>query len=325
MTLWNGSFPFYPGPSASFPFDTTWATIISIFLSVLVTFIIILPGIRGRRRLFWFLWVVMGLFVGAVVLTVQFSRDWERGRVAANVSYKSFSPALVTVAIGLHVGLAGLNITLLGAPVRQLNETIDYNEHFAWGADYEQSYGAGLQKGLPTPILYVAEKFRARSPCGVQQQYRSAGRYASIALWMAFSTWLISLLLFSMPILLYGAYLLLLTAMLMLFSLLFFSTVRNTAKCPIQLGTAALKTGYGAAFWLTLATGLLCLLLGLAILILNSKQPEKLKLVFSLEQGTGGSEAEQGKSYLLAEPSCSLHDVLMVPLAELHEVTATKL
>ncbi|NXP77624.1 DOXA1 factor, partial [Ramphastos sulfuratus] len=257
MTLWNGSFPFYPGPSASFPFDTTQATIVSIFLSMLVTFIIILPGIRGRRRLLWFLRVLMGLFVGAVLLTVQFSRDWEHGWVAANTSYKSFSAAEVSADIGLHIGLAGLNVTLRGVPPRQLNETIDYNEHFAWGgdADYERSYGAGLRKGLPAPILYVAEKFRARSPCGVQQQYRSAGRYASIALWLAFCTWLISLLLFSMPILLHGAYLLLLTATLMLFSLLLFSTARNTPRCPIQLGTAALQTGYGAAFWLTLVTG----------------------------------------------------------------------
>lgn len=48
MTLWNGSFPFYPRTNACFPFDTTRAIIISIFLSMLATFIIILPGIRGR-------------------------------------------------------------------------------------------------------------------------------------------------------------------------------------------------------------------------------------------------------------------------------------
>lgn len=48
MTLWNGSFPFYPGANACFPVDTAWAVIVSIFLSVLATSIIILPGIRGR-------------------------------------------------------------------------------------------------------------------------------------------------------------------------------------------------------------------------------------------------------------------------------------
>ena len=58
-----------------------------------------------------------------------------------------------------------------------------------------------------------------------------------------------------MPILLYGGYMLLLTAALMLFSLLFFFTAKNTPKCPIQFGPSSLKTDYGGSFWLTLATG----------------------------------------------------------------------
>uniref|UniRef100_A0A669PIE2 Dual oxidase maturation factor 1 n=1 Tax=Phasianus colchicus TaxID=9054 RepID=A0A669PIE2_PHACC len=212
MTLWDGSFPFYPGTNACFPFDTTWAIIASVFLSALVTSIIILPGIRGKGRLFWLLRVVTSLFIGAVVLR---------------------------------------------NPVHQVNETIDYNEHFAWSfdADYDHSYSEGLEKGLPSPILYVAEKFTTQSPCNVHRQYRISSRYASITLWMALCTWLISILLFSMPILLYGGYMLLLTAVLMFFSLLFFVTVRNIPKCPILFGPASLKTDYGRSFWLTLTTG----------------------------------------------------------------------
>ncbi|NXT28754.1 DOXA1 factor, partial [Syrrhaptes paradoxus] len=327
MTLWNGSFPFYPGANAYFPFDTTRAVIVSVFLSLLVTSIIILPGIRGRGRLFWFLRVVLGLFVGAVVITIQFSRDWETGWVTANTSYKSFSHAMVNADIGVHIGLRGMNVTLVGNPVNQVNETINYNEHFAWSfsADYDHSYGEGLEKGLPSPILYVAEKFTRQSPCGVHRQYRISGHYASLTLWMAFCTWLISILLFSMPILLYGGYMLLLTAALMLFSLLFFFTARNTPKCPIQFGPASLKTDYGGSFWLTLVTGLLCLLLGLGVIILHSVQPEKLKLVFNLDKGKGDEEEGWDKPYLPAESSSSAQDVLMVPLGELCEVTATRL
>ncbi|NXX84900.1 DOXA1 factor, partial [Urocolius indicus] len=327
MTLWNGSFPFYPGANACFPFNTTRAVIISIFLSLLATFIIILPGIRGRGRLFWFLRVVVGLFVGAVILTSQFSRDWETGWVTANTSYKSFSRALVNVDIGVHIGLAGVNITLVGNPVNQVNETIDYNEHFSWSfdADYDHSYSEGLQRGLPSPILYVVEKFTTQSPCSMHRQYRISGHYASLTLWMAFCTWLVSILLFSMPILLYGGYMLLLTAALMLFSLLFFFTARNTLKCPIQFGPASLKTDYGESFWLTLVTGLLCLLLGSGVIILNSIQPEKLKLVFNLDKGKGQEEEGLDNSCVAAEPSCSAQDMLMVPVGELCEVTATRL
>ncbi|XP_023773780.1 dual oxidase maturation factor 1-like isoform X2 [Cyanistes caeruleus] len=326
MTLWDGSYPFYPGATACFPFDTTRAVIVTTFLSMLLTFIIILPGIRGRGRLFWFLRLVLGLFMGAVILTVQFTRDWETGWVQANTSYKSFSAAQVNADIGLHIGLAGVNITLRGNPVKQINETIDYNEHFPWnfGADYEHSYSEGLEKGLPSPILYVAEKFIRQSPCAVHRQYRIAGHYVSLTLWLAFCTWLISIMLFSMSILLYGGHMLLVTATLILLSLLFFSTARNTLKCPIQFGPASLRTDYGESFWLTLAAGLLCLLLGLAIVILNSLQPEKLKLIFSLDKSR--EEEVWDRSCLAAEPSCSVQDGLMVPLGELcHVSSATPL
>uniref|UniRef100_A0A8D2PXU6 DOXA1 factor n=1 Tax=Zosterops lateralis melanops TaxID=1220523 RepID=A0A8D2PXU6_ZOSLA len=305
MTLWNGSYPFYPGPNAYFPFDTTRAVIVTIFLSMLATSIIILPGIRGRGRLFWFLRLVLGLFMGAVILTVQFTRDWETGWVQANTSYKSFSPAQVNADIGLHIGLAGVNVTLRGNPVRQINETIDYNEHFPWnfGADYDHSYSQGLQKGLPSPILYVAEKFTVQSPCAVHRQYRIAGHYASAIPPVPAEP--------SCP------------ATLTFFSLIFFSTARNTLKCPIQFGSVSLRTDYGESFWLTLGAGLLCLLLGLGIVILNSLQPEKLKLIFSLDKSS--KEEMWDKSCLPAEPSCSAQDELMVPLGELCHVTATKL
>ncbi|NXG16773.1 DOXA1 factor, partial [Grallaria varia] len=326
MTLWNGSYPFYPGANACFPFDTTRAVILTIFLSVFATFIIILPGIRGRGRLFWFLRLVMGLFMGAVVLTIQFTRDWETGWVQANTSYKSFSHAVVNVDIGLHIGLDGVNITLKGNPVNQINETINYNEHFSWSfdANYDRSYSQGLEKGLPNPILYVAEKFTTQSPCAVHRQYRIAGHYTSAMLWLAFCTWLISILLFSMSLLLHGGYMLLLTATLILFSLLFFFTTRNIPKCFIQFGPVSLKTDYGESFWLTLVTGLLCLLLGLGVIILNSMQPEKLKLIFNLDKRKGAKEGWD-KPSVPADPSCAVQDVLMVPLGELCEVTATQL
>ncbi|NXH08762.1 DOXA1 factor, partial [Loxia leucoptera] len=325
MTLWDGSYPFYPGANARFPFDTTRAVIVTVFLSMLATFIIILPGIPGRRRLCWFLRLLLGLFVGAVILNVQFTRDWESGWVRANTSYKSFSPVQVSADIGLHIGLAGLNVTLRGNPVEQINETINYNEHFPWsfGADYEHSYSQGLQKGLPSPILYVAEKFSWQSPCGWHRRYRIAGHYASAMLWLAFCTWLISILLFSMSILLYGGQMLLLTGTLILSSLLLFSTTRNTLGCPIHFGPASLRTDYGESFWLALATGLLCLLLGLGILILHAVQPQKLKLIFSLDKR--GEEEQWDKCWLPAQPSCSAQDGFMVPLGELCHGSATQL
>lgn len=48
---------------------------------------------------------------------------------------------------------------------------------------------------------------------------------------------------------------LLVTGAFMIFSLLSFSTVRNSPMCPIQIGTRTLHVAYGGSFWLMLAIG----------------------------------------------------------------------
>ncbi|NWH34950.1 DOXA1 factor, partial [Chloropsis hardwickii] len=337
MTLWNGSYPFYPGANARFPFDTTRAVIVTVFLSVLATFMVILPGIPARGRLCWLLRLVLGLFMGAVILNVQFTRDWETGWVHANTSYKSFSAAQVSADIGLHIGLAGLNVTLRGNPVRQINETINYNEHFPWnfGADYDLSYSQGLQKGLPSPILYVAEKFSRQSPCAVHGQYRIAGHYASAMLCGKLFFLILSLYSLSqVPLQLYWspsrpkAEMFMKTYFLVCFFFFFSWNQKNLLGSPPQRAKPEPQAqGRAGSWWCHCVplcpAGLLCLLLGLGIIILNSLQPQKLKLIFSLDKG---SEEEQwDKSCLPAEPSCSAQDGLMVPLGELCHGTATQL
>eukprot|EP00070_Physeter_catodon_P025075 XP_023988484.1 dual oxidase maturation factor 1 [Physeter catodon] len=206
MAALGHTFPFYAGPKPNYPMVTTLAIIIAIFLTSLVTFIIILPGIRGKMRLFWILRVVSSLFIGAVILAVNFSSEWSVGQVSTNTSYKAFSSEWISTAVGLQVGLGGVNITLTGTPVQQLKETGDYNKEFTWrlGENYAKEYAKALEKGLPDPVLYLAEKFTPHSPCGLHGQYRLAGHYTSATLWVAFLCWLLAHLMLSMPVLVYG-------------------------------------------------------------------------------------------------------------------------
>uniref|UniRef100_A0A5F9D5G0 Dual oxidase maturation factor 1 n=1 Tax=Oryctolagus cuniculus TaxID=9986 RepID=A0A5F9D5G0_RABIT len=239
MAAFGHTFPFYAGAKPTFPIDTSLAVIITIFLTALVTFIVILPGIRGKMRLFWLLRVVTSLFIGAVVL---------------------------------------------GTPVHQLNETISYNEELTWrlGEHYEEAYAKALEKGLPDPVLYLAEKFTPQSPCGLHYPYRQAGHYVSAMLWVAFLCWLLANVMLSMPALVYGGHMLLATGISQLLALLIFSTVTALSPpCPLRLGTAVLHTRHGPAFWITLTTGLLCVLLGLAMLVAHRMQPHRLKAFFN--------------------------------------------
>ncbi|KAF5925469.1 hypothetical protein HPG69_001915 [Diceros bicornis minor] len=257
MAAFGHTFPFYSGPKPTFPMDTTSAIIITIFLTALVTFIIILPGIRGKMRLFWLLRMVTSLFIGALILAVIFSSKWSVGQVSTNTSYKAFSSEWISAEVGLQIGLGGVNITLTGTP-GQLNETINYNEEFTWrlGENYAEEYAKALEKGLPDPVLYLAEKFTPNSPCGLHSQYRLAGHYTSAILWVAFLCWLLANVMLSMPVLVYGGHMLLATGIFQLSGLLFFSMATSlTPPCPLHLGTATLHTHRGPAFWITLATG----------------------------------------------------------------------
>uniref|UniRef100_A0A673TIT1 Dual oxidase maturation factor 1 n=1 Tax=Suricata suricatta TaxID=37032 RepID=A0A673TIT1_SURSU len=243
MAAFGHTFPFYTGLKPIFPMDTTLAVLIVIFLTALITFIIILPGIRGKMRLFWLLRVLTSLFIGAVIL---------------------------------------------GIPVEQLNETINYNEEFTWrlGENYAEKYAKALEKGLPDPVLYLAEKFTPNSPCGLHGQYRLAGHYTSVMLWVAFFCWLLANVMLSMPVLVYGGHMLLATGIFQLLGLLFFSTATSlTPLCHLHLGTATLHTCHGSAFWITLTTGLLCVLLSLAMAVAHRIQPQRLKAFFNQSSG----------------------------------------
>lgn len=70
-----------------------------------------------------------------------------------------------------------------GEPVSQINETINYNEIFRWSSSVDEQYSDALERGLPNPILYIAEKFTRTSACGLIYQYRYSGRFASANLW----------------------------------------------------------------------------------------------------------------------------------------------
>lgn len=245
-------------------------------------------------------------------MAVHFSGDWFVGRVWTNTSYKAFSPSRVQVHVGLHVGLAGVNITLRGTPRQQLNETIDYNERFTWrlNEDYTKEYVHALEKGLPDPVLYLAEKFTPSSPCGLYHQYHLAGHYAAATLWVAFCFWIIANALLSMPAPLYGGLALLTTGAFTLFGVFAFASISSVPLCHFRLGSAVLTPYYGASFWLTLATGILSLLLGGAVVILHYTRPSALRSFLDLSVKDCSNQAKGNSPLTLNNPQ---HEQLKSP------------
>ncbi|XP_030621161.1 dual oxidase maturation factor 1-like [Chanos chanos] len=297
MTFYDDIYPFYPSQRTPFIFSTSLLTIILVFLVLAVSFLLILPGIRGKSRLFWMFRIITSLFIGVVIVALNFTSDWAEASLKANATYKSFSSAEVNAEVGLHVGLYGINITLRGNPVEQLNETIDYNEMFQWSSQIDEEYSDALEKGLPNPILYIAEKFTLNNPCGLIYQYRYSGRYASATLWTAFCCWLVANILFSMPVILYAGYMMFVTGVFIFLSMASFSTIYNLPQCHFTIGAEPLESNFSHSFWLALATGFLCALIGILVVLMDCLMPEKMKEVFSI--GVDGCEDEnyEGESY----------------------------
>uniref|UniRef100_A0A2K6S241 Dual oxidase maturation factor 1 n=1 Tax=Saimiri boliviensis boliviensis TaxID=39432 RepID=A0A2K6S241_SAIBB len=260
---------------------------------------------------------------------VNFSSEWSVGQVSTNTSYKAFSSEWISADVGLQVGLSGVNITLTGTPVQQLNETINYNEEFTWrlGENYAEEYAKALEKGLPDPVLYLAEKFTPRSPCGLYRQYRLAGHYASATLWVAFLCWLLANVMLSMPVLVYGGHMLLATGIFQLLALLFFCMATSlTPPCPLRLGASVLHTHRGPAFWITLTTGLLCVLLGLAMMVAHRMQPHRLKAFFNQSVDEDpmleGSPEEGGLLSPRYRPMADSPEPQAIPLSEASSIKA---
>ncbi|KAM9814706.1 dual oxidase maturation factor 2 [Syngnathus typhle] len=311
MTFYDDVYPFYNMRRTSVIFNGHLLTVIVCFLVSALSLLFILPGIRGKSRLFWFLRIILSLFIGAVIVALNFTDNWAEARISTNTTYKSFSSALVNADVGLHVGLYGINVTLKGNPVVQLNETIDYNEMFSWRETIEDDYKEALEKGLPNPILYIAEKFTLNSPCGLIFHYRNSGRYASATLWVAFCCWMLANILFSMPVILYAGYMMLATAAFIFISMAAFATIMQAPSCVFSIGTATFKAAYSFSFWFALATGVLCAVIGVLVVVMNWIVPEKMREAFSV--GVDSFEDEDisyGATYV---NSAILDDVTVSP------------
>lgn len=138
---------------------------------------------------------------------------------------------------------------------------------------------------------------------------------------MAFLCWLLANVMLSMPVLVYGGLMLLATGIFQLLGLLFFSMATSlTPPCPLRLGTATLHTHRGPAFWITLTTGLLCVLLGLTMGVAYRMQPHRLKVFFNHSMGeTPGLEWNPEEGGLLSpryRPTAESPEPQDIPLSE---------
>ncbi|KAG0717953.1 Dual oxidase maturation factor 1 [Chionoecetes opilio] len=232
--------------------------------------------------------------------TYQESRE-RRGYTVCNVgsswhvadgvirsSYRAFSAHKIDATLGVAIGLDHANVTLLVIPQHNRSLDINFNERFGWikPGDMRQRYKEALVRGLPYPILTVAEYLAVDNEgFAWGRYYRSAGYYCSIFLWAAFASWLLmNVMLVNVPR--YGAYTMTVTGILMSFASLIFYLLMPPKPLDMRFENVTLTFRLGWCFWLTLVVGGLVTVCGLIISMLDCIYPHKFSTILEVDFDT---------------------------------------
>merc|ERR1719219_400256 len=175
-------------------------------------------------------------------------------------------------------------------PILNNNISMDiaFNERFGFDKpdQLEEEFKKGLKKGLPFPILTVAEYMAvdAEGFCW-GRNYRQAGYYCEFFLWFSFALWLLmNMMMVVVPR--YGAYLMSLTGAMMIFSDFIYFWLLPGRPLKIPFESAVLEFELGWCFWLVLTAGTLCLMLGVSISVIDLIYPHKFSIVLEMDYGT---------------------------------------
>ncbi|CAG0900599.1 unnamed protein product [Darwinula stevensoni] len=267
--------------------DPITITLYVVFFTIFAAFLVIFPGVR-KERFTTFVSVTLSLFVGTVILVCNFGCGWHVGKATILSSYKAFSPMKLESELGVNIGLNSANVTLTAMPKYNESDQIDFNERFHWtkADDIKRDYRRALQKGLPYPILTVAEYFTLDSEgfCW-GRRYREAGYYGCILLWASFATWLLmNILLCVVPR--YGAYAMIWTGSLMLLTNFVYFKLLPPRPLIIPFEGALLTLHLGWCFWLVLIAGSICAGVGATIAIIDWIIPHKFSTILEVDYGT---------------------------------------
>nr|CAD7588576.1 unnamed protein product [Timema genevievae] len=171
------------------------------FVILAISFIVVMPGTRGKLyRWNVFVRVAVALLTGIISMFCNYGQHWEVGVVEATTPYRAGTGHEINASISVMLGLRSVNITLVrkGESIPNtplVNETINYNERFWWTWDQgrfgfgpyagtlQQSFRQAQRRGLPLPILWVADYFTWDGE-GLRfgRYYRTAGWFTHIAL-----------------------------------------------------------------------------------------------------------------------------------------------
>ncbi|KAG5866555.1 hypothetical protein JTB14_025255 [Gonioctena quinquepunctata] len=266
--------------------DVTIITFLAIFTTLYVAFLIIFCGIR-KERCSTFCAVTLSLFIGATILITVYGSSWHVSKATTVSTYRAFSTEKVVADIGVYIGLKHVNITLQGYSNNWTTD-IDFNERFMWLDSYQMgtSFREALVRGLPFPILTVAEYFTiGQEGLAWGGQYRAAGYFAIIMLWTSFAIWLLmNLMLIVVPR--YGALLMTVCGFLLLTTACGYFGMLPETPLVIHVEGTKLNFEFGWCYWLIWIAGGICLTAGVIITGVEIIYPHSFSTILEVNYDT---------------------------------------
>lgn len=264
--------------------------------------------------------VLAALALGLVIIVSQFTYEWHSASVHAEAPYAMGYAGVVSGRVGLHIGLRGFNITLVGEPQCQFNTSVVWNEHITWAdptgqlegwqqgrlgfgayaSPISQQFRDLAYKGVPRPILDVAEWFTIDGErLRWARWYRVAGYYTMSLLWLALAAWALTLVIWVIRPRL-GALWLTGLGGLLVFTAALHSILVNQSETQlaIPVGDAILRPEPGSSFYLLLISGVLALVAGLLTLLAFARRDSGSPLadLASAAAGLGRHEDEKAEA-----------------------------
>ncbi|VDO53597.1 unnamed protein product [Haemonchus placei] len=303
--MWTSWFGGFSEPSdyatAEMPDINVQAVLVSaIFVIPYLAFLVILPGVREKRIITLVIITVVTL-TGAVLAASLCLPGWAGGSARILSQLRSHVNERMRARVGVNVGLKSINITLrfeeMVEPDRQ-GSRIDmsrlyYNENFdiSGVSSMTEELRSAYRRGLPYPILSILEYFSLNQDAfDWGRHYRTAGHYTSAAISFALSCWALAVVFvllvphhFGLVSFDSGAYFslyseyaiqaMLATGLSALFACLLYLIM---SPCELQIGFVGtqgnrivMKMSFQWAFYCVFAVGLLAVLVGLSLIILQ--------------------------------------------------------
>ncbi|GMT19097.1 hypothetical protein PFISCL1PPCAC_10394 [Pristionchus fissidentatus] len=285
--MWSGWFGGYSAPSdygnAEMPdwINITATSLCLLFILPFVAYLMVLPGVREKRIVTTLIFAFILLEGGSLAASLYYP-SWTVGSQGIVSAFRAHKRERVYSNLGINVGLQHLNVsmTIVDVITRDYNDMSElvgtkHNEKFDISSvsSMHESLMDAYEHGLPYPMLAVLEYFSLNQDAfDWGRHYRQAGHYAHAAIWLSLSLWMISVLfLLFLPHCFYIATLC--SGMASLLSVVIYLIMSPPRLSISFVGLDGqrieLEMCFGWCFYLILSIGVISIVVGLTLLILQ--------------------------------------------------------